>query len=71
MGKDIYYTRKKGQKLTDEEIAMLDFARSLPVEYDEDNPEINPVESPEQYTALMKAVSERNQRIEKKLRDLA
>ena len=63
MGKEIHYTLKPGSKLTDEEIAMIEAARDLPVEFDEDNPEIDPVATPEQYAALMRAVAARNQRI--------
>ena len=44
--------------------------RSDPV-YDEDNPEIDPASTPEQYRALMKAVAERNRRIARMERGLA
>jgi hypothetical protein len=37
---------------------------------DEDNPEIDPVKTPEQYAALMRAVAERNRRVVEKLRSL-
>ena len=40
-------------------------------EPDEDNPEIDPVETPKQYEALMKAVAERNQRIARSQKELA
>ena len=63
MGKDITFKLTPGTALTDEEIAMIEAARSLPVEPDEDNPEIDPVATPEQYAALMQAVAKRNQRI--------
>ena len=68
MGKDVYYTLKPGTPLTPEEIAMIEAARDLPVEADEDNPEIDPVKTPEQYAALMRAVAERNRRVTEKLR---
>ena len=68
MGKDVYYTLKSGTPLTPEEIAMIEAARDLPVEADEDNPEIDPVKTPEQYAALMRAVAERNRRVAEKLR---
>jgi hypothetical protein len=68
MGKDVYYTLKSGTPLTPEEIAMIEAARDLPVEADEDNPEIDPVKTPEQYAALMRAVAERNRRVTEKLR---
>lgn len=63
MRNDIHYTLKRGTKITPEEIAMIEAAESRPVEYDEDNPEIDPIKTPELYAALVKAVEERNQRI--------
>ena len=48
----------------------IEAARDLPVEADEDNPEIDPVKTPEQYAALMRAVAERNRRVIDKLRGL-
>ena len=42
---------------------MIDAARNLPEVYDEENPPIDPVATPEQYAALMRAVAERNRRI--------
>lgn len=63
MGKEITFKLKPGTPLTEEEINMIVAAHSLPVEPDEDNPEIDPVSTPEQYAALMKAVAARNQRI--------
>ena len=68
MEKDVHYTYKRGTPLTPEEIAMIEAARDLPVESDEDNPEIDPVKTPEQYAALMRAVAERNRRVMEKLR---
>ena len=70
MGQDIHYTLKPGTPLTPEEIAMIEAARDLPVEADEDNPEIDPVATPERYAALMRAVAERNRRVIEKLRSL-
>ena len=70
MGKDVFYTLKPGTPLTAEEIAMIEAARNLPVEEDEDNPEIDPMKTPEQYAALMRAVAERNRRVVEKLRRL-
>jgi len=70
MGKDVHYTYKRGTPLTPEEIAMIEAARNLPVEEDEDNPEIDPVKTPEQYAALMRAVAERNRRVVEKLRQM-
>lgn len=63
MAKEVSFKLKPGTPLTAEEIAMIEAARSLPVEMDEDNPEIDPVTTPEQYAALMQAVAERNRRI--------
>lgn len=70
MGRDVHYTYKRGTPLTPEEIAMIEAARNLPVEEDEDNPEIDPVKTPEQYAALMRAVAERNRRVVEKLRQM-
>ena len=70
MGKDVHYIFKRGTQLTPEEIAMIEAARNLPVEEDEDNPEIDPIKTPEQYAALMRAVAERNRRVIEKLRQL-
>ena len=70
MGKDVHYTYKRGTPLTAEEVAMIEAARNLPVEEDEDNPEIDPVKTPEQYAALMRAVAERNRRVVEKLRQM-
>ena len=70
MGKDVHYTYKRGTLLTPEEIAMIEAARNLHVEEDEDNPEIDPVKTPEQYAALMRAVAERNRRVVEKLRQM-
>lgn len=70
MGKEIRYVLKRGTALTAEEIAMIEAARDLPAEYDEDNPEIDPVATPEQYAALMNAVADRNRRLSRR-RELA
>ena len=66
MGKEIRYVLKRGTKLTPEEIAMIEAARNLPAEYDEENPEIDPVATPEQYTALMNAVANRNRQLSRR-----
>ena len=68
MGKDVYFTLKRETPLTPEQIAMIEAARDLPVEEDADNPEIDPIRTPELYAALMKTVAERNQRVVEKLR---
>ena len=70
MGKDVHFTYKRGTPLTPEEIAMIEAARELPAEEDEDNPEIDPIRTPEQYAALMRAVAERNRRVHEKLRSM-
>lgn len=70
MGKDVYYTLKRGTPLSPEEIAMIEAARDLPVEEDEDNPAIDPETTPERYAALMRAVADRNRRVVEKLRNL-
>ena len=38
MGQEVHYVLKRGSKLSPNEIAMLEAAASIPVEYDEDNP---------------------------------
>ena len=68
MGKDVRYIHKRGTALTPEQIAMIEAARDLQVEEDENNPEIDPIKTPEQYAALMRAVAERNRRVVEKLR---
>ena len=68
MDKDVHYTYKRGTPLTPEQIAMIEAARELPVSEDDDNPEIDPVKTPEQYAALMRAVAERNRRVVDALR---
>ena len=70
MEKDVHYAYERGIPLTPEEIAMIKAARNLPVEADEDNPEIDPVKTPGQYAALMRAVAERNRRLVEKLRQM-
>ena len=70
MGKDVHYTYKRGTPLTPEQIAMIEAPRELPPVEDEDNPEIDPVATPERYAALMRAVAERNRRVIDKLRSL-
>lgn len=70
MGKEVRFTLKPGTALTEEEIAMIEAARNLPVQQDEDNPEIDPVATPEQYAALMQAVAMRNQRIARSQRKM-
>lgn len=71
MGKEVTYKLKRGSQLSEEEIAMIEAARSIDPVYDEDNPEIDPASTPEQYRALMKAVAERNRRIARRERGLA
>ena len=66
MGKEIVFKLKPGTELSAEEIAMIEAARNLPVVDDEDNPEIDPVKTPELYAALVRAVAERNRRISKR-----
>ena len=70
MGKDIHFSMKSGTPLTPEQIAMIEAARDLPVEADEDSPEIDPIRTPEQYAALMRAVAERNRRVVEAMRNM-
>ena len=63
MGKDVSYVLKRGTQMSKEELALIEAASVMPEEYDEDNPEIDPVKTPEMYKALIKAVGERNRRI--------
>ena len=69
MGQEVHYVLERGRKLTDEEIAMIEKASELPEVYDEDNPPIDPIETPLQYAALMQAVAERNRRVAARLRE--
>lgn len=69
MKNETTYTRKAGTPLTEEEIAMVEAARGFADEYDEDNPAIDPVGTPELYAAMMDAVAERNRRVNRKLRE--
>ena len=69
MGKEIPYVMERDRKITEEEIAMIVAARDLPETYDEDNPPIDPVTTPESYAALMRAVAERNRRVAARLRE--
>ena len=66
MSKEVHYVLKRGTELTPEEIAMIEAASTMPAEYDEDNPEIDPIRTPELYAALVQAVAERNQRISRR-----
>ena len=66
MGKEIHYVLQRGTAITPEEIAMIEAASTMPTEPDEDNPEIDPIKTPELYAALVHAVAERNQRISKR-----
>ena len=70
MGKDVYFTLKPRTPLTPEEIAMIEAARDLPFEDDEDNPAVDPEATPERYAALMRSVAERNRRVIEKLRQM-
>ncbi|MBQ7656464.1 MAG: hypothetical protein IJI53_11975 [Clostridia bacterium] len=66
MSEEIKFIYKRGTQITPEEIAMIEAASAMPAEYDEDNPEIDPIKTPELYAALVQAVAERNQRISKR-----
>ncbi len=70
MSNEVRYTPERGRKLTADEIAMIEAARKLPVEYDEENPPIDPETTPELYAAMMQAVAERNRRVVGRLREL-
>ena len=67
MGQEVRFILKRDSKPTAEQIAMIEAAKKLPPVYDEDNPPIDPVETPGQYAALLKAVAERNRRIAARL----
>ena len=66
MEEEVRFIYKRGSKITPEEIAMIEAASAMPPEYDEDNPEIDPIKTPELYAVLVRAVTERNQRISKR-----
>lgn len=67
MGKEVHFTFQRGTPITEEEIAMIEAASSMPTEHDEDNPEIDPINTPELYSALIEAVGQRNRRIAKRM----
>ena len=66
MEQEIHFELKRGEALTPAEIAMIETASTMPAEYDEENPEIDPVKTPELYEALVQAVAERNRRISRR-----
>ena len=66
MGQEVHYVLKRGSELSQDEIAMLEAAASMPVEYDEDNPAIAPIHTPELYSALLRAAGESNRRIDRR-----
>ncbi len=63
MGKQVRFVLTRDSEISAEEIAMLEAAESLPVVPDDENPEIDPIHTPELYAALLQAVGERNRRI--------
>ncbi len=67
MSKEVHFILDPKSELSAEQIAMIEAAKKLPPVYDEDNPHIDPVETPEQYAALLKAVADRNRRIAARL----
>lgn len=68
---DIRYTIKVGQKPTEEQIREIEEAKNYPITFDEDCPEVSEENDPEMYAAMMKAVVERNRRLEIKKKALA
>ncbi len=71
MGQDVFYDPVPRAELSQEEIAMIEAAQKLPYMEDEENPEIDPVKTPELYAAAKRAVAERNRRIAKRPRESA
>ncbi len=63
MGKQVKFVLTRDSEITAEEIAMLEAAESMPIVPDDENPEIDPIRTPELYAALLQAVGERNRRI--------
>ena len=61
---DIRYTIKVGQKPTEEQIREIEEAKNYSITFDEDCPEVSEENGPEMYAAMMKAVVERNRRLE-------
>lgn len=68
---DVRYTVKAGQKPTEEQIKEVEEAKRHPITFDEDCPEISEEANPEMYEAMMRAVAERNRRLELKKKALA
>ena len=60
---DVRYRLEKGQKLTKQQIEEIERSKKLPLVFDEDSPDTDPVKNPELYAAMMKGVAERNRRI--------
>ena len=67
MAEMVRYKLELNSELSRDEIAMLELAGSMPYVEDEDNPEIDPIKTPDLYAAMIKAVEERNRKIESKL----
>ena len=63
MGKLLRFVLDRDSEITAGEIAALETAESMPVVPDDEDPEIDPVRTPELYATLMAAVGERNRRV--------
>ena len=57
----ITYNRKRGTPLTPEQIAEIEAAKSFPIVFDEDSPEL----TPEAIERFRRSAHERNQRLKK------
>lgn len=68
---EVKYRLKRGQQLTEEQIREVEAARDIPISFDDDSPEIDPVKTPQLYSAMMNAVGERNRRIANRNKSLA
>ena len=67
----VHYHVNRGQQPTAMQIAEIEAASKLPVVYDEENPEIDPDETPALYAAAMQAVAERNRRLAERMKTSA
>lgn len=68
---DVRYKITNGQRPTEAQITEIEEAAKRPIIFDEDSPEISEESNPELYAAMMQAVIERNQRLDRRSKILA
>ena len=67
---EIKYRLKNGQELTEDQIKEVEASRDIPITFGDDSPEIDPVKTPQLFSAMMNAVGERNRRIANRNKNL-